>query len=195
MANYGTIHRLSKTSSSIDHAQVKVDDLSRKAPKELVLLRYMAIPSSPEAAAVRIIRNLGYFWVYYTLIIWVILLVSLVPRRRLSLIFLVVMTVVTCFYLLLLRAFPSSIILHNKFIDRRLVLALIAIITVVELILTRAAIHLLVSLAIGIPIILVHAVLRVGDDLFVSEEASAGGELVPLLSRTAPPDHDCDLPA
>ncbi|GLT73416.1 hypothetical protein SLA2020_452770 [Shorea laevis] len=76
---------------------------------------------------------------------------------------------------------PPSESSETYVIDRRLVLALLAIVTAVELILTRAAIHLGVTLACGIPIILVHAILRVTDDLFVGEEACAAGELVPLV--------------
>ncbi|KAF8412466.1 hypothetical protein HHK36_000430 [Tetracentron sinense] len=183
MASYGTIQRPSVSSTSASMAGKEEQRCSAcKSRREFVLLHYFNIPSSPEAAAVRIIRNLGYLRVYYVLVMWIILFVSLIPRRGVSVIFLIAMTVVTCLYLLLLRAIPNSVILH-KIIDHRLVLALLGIVTVVELILTRAVIHLLVSFAIGMPIVLVHAVLSVRDDLYVTEEACAAGELVPLVEK------------
>jgi len=183
MASYGTNYRpiaSSTTSASKADQPDESKDSTRKNRNNFKLLCPYNIPLTPEAAAVRIIRNLRYFGLYYILFVWIILFISLVPKRKVSLIFLVAMTVVTCFYLILLRALPNSVVLHQV-IDRRLVLALLAIVTVVELILTRAAIHLGVTLACGIPIILVHAILRVTDDLFVGEEACAAGELVPLV--------------
>ncbi|XP_058086499.1 PRA1 family protein F4-like [Magnolia sinica] len=183
MAIYGTVQRPSTLASSAFTEPARPRPGSdRRVPSGFSLLRSFNIPSSAEAAAVRIIRNLGYFRVLYILLLWSILFMSLVPRRRVSLIFLVATTAVSCLYLLLLQAVPDSVVLH-KIIDRRLVLALLMIVTIVELVLTCATIHLLVSLAIGVPIILVHAVLRSQDDLFVNEQASAAGELVPLVDK------------
>lgn len=183
MASYGTMQRPATSSTATLKADQPDDskDSTRKRLNDFKLLCPFNIPLSPEAAAVRIIRNLGDFGLYYTLFVWIILFISLVPKRKVSLIFLVAMTVVACLYLLLLRALPNSVVLH-RVIDKWLVLALLAIVTGVELILTRAAIHLLITLACGIPIILVHAVLRVRVDLFVGEEACAAGELVPLVA-------------
>ncbi|GLT73415.1 hypothetical protein SLA2020_452760 [Shorea laevis] len=182
MASYGTFYRpiaSSSTSASKADQPDESKDSTRKNRNDFKLLCPFNIPLTPEAAAVRIIRNLRYFGLYYTLFVWIILFISLVPERKHSLIFLVDMTVVTCFFLILLRALPNSVVL--QVIDRRLVLAVLAVVTAVELILTRAAIHLGVTLACGIPIILVHAILRVTDDLFVGEEACAAGGLVPLV--------------
>lgn len=185
MASYGTMHRPTASSSTSPSKGDQPDDSkdsTRKKRNDFKLLCPFNVPVSPEAAAVRIIRNLGYFGLYYTIFVWIILFISLVPKRKVSLIFLVAMTLVTCFYLILLRALPNSVGLLDKVIDKRLVLAFLAAVTAAELILTRAGIHLCVTLACGIPIILVHAVLRVTDDLFVGEEACAAGELVPLVS-------------
>lgn len=102
------------------------------------------------------------------------------PQRKVSLVYLVATTYVTCIYLLLLRAQPNSVVLH-RVIDKRLVLALLAVATAVELILTDAGIHLIGTLAGGVPVVIAHAVLCVADDLFVGEEACAAGELVPLV--------------
>ncbi|KAK9273566.1 hypothetical protein L1049_018376 [Liquidambar formosana] len=182
-STYGTMQRHSTASTSTPMAQT--DDpkgSTRKRRKDVKLLCPFNIPSSPEATAVRIIRNLSSFGPYYTFFVWVILFISLIPKRKVSLMYLILMTVVTRLYLLLLRVLPNSIVLR-KIIDKRLVLAVLAIATAIELILTHAAIHLLVTLAVGIPIILVHAVLKARDDQFVKEEACAAGELVPLVNQ------------
>lgn len=188
MASYGTMQRPSTTSTSTlpttTHPH-EPKDTTRKTRNDFKLLFPFNIPATPEAAAVRIIRNLVYFRLYYILFIWTILFITLLPKRKVSLIFLVAMTAVTCLYLVLLRVVPNSVVLH-KIIDRRLVLALLAIVTMVELILTRAALHLFLTLGCGTPVVLVHAVLRVRDDLFVEEEASAAGELVPLRPTSEP---------
>lgn len=192
MANYGTVQRpsaLASSASNYDAPPISTGS-PRKSPVFTFLHNY-GIPSNPEVGAVRIVRNVGYFCAYYTLVVWLILFVSLIPRRRISLMYFVATTEVACFYLLLLRAKPDSVILH-RIIDRRLVLALLVIVTVVELVLTHAIIHLLVSLAIGTPFILTHATLCRKDDHFVKEEVSTDGKLVLQMDKRAP---DFESPA
>lgn len=186
--NYGTnaIHRLPPTASQPLSVATQADDSkasTRKNRNNFKLICPFNLPPTPEAAAVRIIRNLSYFGLYYVLFMWVILFIALLPKRKVSLVFLVVMTVVTCLYVLVLRLLPNSVVLH-KVIDKRLVFALIVIVTAVEMVLTRAAIHFFVTVAAATPVVMVHAVLRVRDDLFVNEENCAAGELVPLVHKS-----------
>lgn len=77
-------------------------------------------------------------------------------------------------YVMLLRALPNSILLH-KITDKRLVFFILIIITGVELVLTRAAIHLLATLLSTIPIIFAHVCFWRDD----REDHSSEGE--PLL--------------
>ncbi|XAR63287.1 hypothetical protein NMG60_11023174 [Bertholletia excelsa] len=183
MASYGTntIQRSSTTSSpsASRPTDESSKDSTRQTRKGFTLICPFGIPPTPEAAAVRIIRNLAYFGLYYAIFIWVILFIALLPKRKLSLILLVVMTALTSLYLLLLRPLP----LLQRIIDKRLVLALLFMVTTLEMILTRAAVHFFVTLGAAAPVILLHAVFRVRENLFVSEEASAAGELVPLMER------------
>lgn len=125
-------------------------------------------------------RNIGSFGLYYTLFVWIILFITLIPKRKVSLILLVIMTYVTTIYCLILRAFPNSVVLH-RIIDKRVVLTLLAVATAVQLILTEAGIHLAVTLASSVPLVLVHAVLWASFDAF--EVESAKGELVPLTGH------------
>ncbi|KAL5724031.1 hypothetical protein ACHQM5_007345 [Ranunculus cassubicifolius] len=180
--------RLSSTATSaqMDHPDMSDTSSDNKVRRDYGFLRQFGFPSSPEVAAARIIFNLGYFRLYYTLFLWIILFASLAPKRQISLILLFAMSGVIAAYLLLLRAIPSSSVVPYKTIDRRLVVALLVIVTIVALILTKAGIHLLVSLASGIPCVLLHSVIQVNDDVFVHEEASQNnGEFVPLVCKEA----------
>jgi len=188
MTSYGTntIHRPPPATTSpplsVDAQHDDSKSSARRNRNNFKLICPFNLPPTAEAAAVRIIRNLSYFGLYYVIFMWVILFIALLPKRKVSLIFLVAMTVVTCLYLLLLRLLPDSVVLH-KVIDKRLVFALIVIVTTVEMVLTRAAIHFFVTVGAATPVVMVHAVLRVRDDLFATEEDCAAGELVPLVHK------------
>ncbi|XP_054791552.1 uncharacterized protein LOC129297213 [Prosopis cineraria] len=188
MASLGTIQRIpnsSKSPSSTD------EPYEPKAPDEKQFSDFnfycpLNIPLTLEAAALRIIRNLGNLGLYYTLFVWIILFITLIPAREVSLILLVIMTYVTTLYLLLLRAHPNSYLLH-RVLDKRFVLALLAIATMVQLILTSAEIHLGVTLACSMPIVFLHAVLWISYQEVISEnhfEASSVAELAPLSDRS-----------
>ncbi|GAB4842417.1 hypothetical protein Ancab_012389 [Ancistrocladus abbreviatus] len=191
MANYGTTtHRSISTSAS--NSNPTPDTLANQTnePKSpstrrivinLTLSWPFGIPSSPEAAIARIARNLAYFKLYYFLFVWAALFISLIPRRQMSLVLLVIMTNFTVMYLLLLKAMPNSVLL--KLIEKRLVFALLALVTAVGLIVTDAGLHLLITLACTTSVILGHAVLQVNDGFVGSEGASsAGDEEIGLLN-------------
>jgi len=141
------------------------------------------LPATPEAAAARIIENLSHLSLFYMLVLWVGLSISLMPERKFSLLLLMGMTIIVNQYLIIVRLMPNSIC-GNKAVDKMLVLVPVAIVTIVGLILTDAAIHLFATLGIGTPVILVHAVFW-RDGGFVNEEASASapGELTPLVDN------------
>ncbi|KAG4922582.1 hypothetical protein JHK82_051554 [Glycine max] len=186
MANYGTTQRI--PTSSTPQSTADTYEPEPKAPHEKFYSDFriycpINIPSTSEAAGVRIMRNMCNFGLYYTLFVWIILFITLIPQRKVSLILFVIMTYVTTLYFLLLRAFPNSVVLH-RIIDKRVVLALLAIATAVQLILTKAGIHLAVTLASSVPVLLVHAVLWASYDAFEVEDSSAKGELAPLAGHS-----------
>lgn len=170
-----------RSSSQPDQPKMSMSLDEGKIHREFAFLGLLAFPSSPEAAAARIIHNLGYFRLYYALFLWVIIFASLAPKRHISLILFFAVSAVTCFYLLVLRLIPTASAVPYKTIDTRLVVALLQIVAAVALILTHAGIHLVVSLASGIPVVLLHAVLQVTDDYSVHEHVSATSEVVPLV--------------
>ncbi|KAL3641369.1 dolichyl-P-Man:Man(7)GlcNAc(2)-PP-dolichol alpha-1,6-mannosyltransferase [Castilleja foliolosa] len=135
-------------------------------------------PKDAKSAAVRIVRNLEKFGLYYAILIWTALFISLVPKRKVSVIFLVSTTEVAFLYFLLLRACPNSAILH-RIIDKRLVFFVLFVITAVMMVLTHAVVHLFVVLAATTPVVLVHAALSKMEDVIVKQ--ADRGEMAHLL--------------
>ncbi|KAI6706467.1 hypothetical protein NL676_009429 [Syzygium grande] len=180
MSNLGVTQRPSSISSSTPPVETPHEP-KLKSLNNIKLAFPLGLPATPEAAAARIIKNLSHLGLFYTLVLWVGLSISLVPERRFSLLLLMATTIIANQYLIMLRLMPNSICI-NKAVDKMLVLLPVAIVTIVGLILTNAAIHLVATLGIGIPVILVHAVLW-RDCGFVNEEssASAPSELAPLV--------------
>ncbi|KAI3410243.1 PRA1 family protein [Psidium guajava] len=178
----GVTHRPSSIFPSIPPMETP-DEPKVKSPDKLNLGFPFNLPATPEAAAVRIIKNLCHFSLFYVLVLWVGLSISLVPQRKPSLLLLMATSIIGNQYLMMLQLMPKAICVRKAF-DKTLVLVLMAIVTIVELFLTEAGIHLVITLGIGIPIILVHAVLW-RDDLFASEEAPASvpGESAPLVDN------------
>lgn len=189
MATFGTTQRISTASSSTPSLLSNDQPKEPKSPhekqfKEFNIYCPLNIPLTPEAAALRMIRNLGNLGLYYTLFVWIILFITLIPQRKVSLILLVIMSYVTTLFLLLLKAYPNSYILH-RVIDKRFVLAILAFATMVQLILTEAGIHLGLTLACSLPIVLLHAVLWIShNEISENSEASFVGELAPLNDKS-----------
>lgn len=199
MANLGTTQRILPTSSK--PSSPTTDTHEPKSPHEKLYadLKFYCpinIPLTQDAAASRIIRNLGNLGLYYTLFIWIILFITLIPERKVSLILLVIMTYVTTLYCLLLRACPNSVVLH-RIIDKRIVFSLLFIATAIQLILTEAGIHFAVTLTCSVPVVLLHAVLWAGSyeyDAYETEEGSGKEELAPLTgSQNDSEPHNVDV--
>ncbi|GMH17616.1 hypothetical protein Nepgr_019457 [Nepenthes gracilis] len=194
MANYSTATQRSSAASTTspkapaDPPTNHTEDPRRTTSARRIRVSFSIawpfnLPSTPEEALARIASNFAYFKLYYAIFLWAVLFISLIPRRKLSLLFLVLMTNVTVMYLLLLKAMPNSNLL--KFIDRRAVLAVLAVATAVELILTGAGLHLLITLACTTSVMLGHAVLQVNNGLIVTEEdPSVAHEESGLLNGT-----------
>ncbi|WCJ41316.1 hypothetical protein M5689_022195 [Euphorbia peplus] len=141
----------------------------------------MNIPSSLGAAAIRTRKNLSHFALHYTHFIWIILFITLIPRRKVSLILLVIMTYVASLYLLLVQALPKTNI-TAKILDKRLVLSVIVLATVIQLIATHAGLHLVFTLVGTLPVILVHVVFWVKEEMGSASTGGVFGEFLPLVN-------------
>ncbi|KMZ67787.1 hypothetical protein ZOSMA_259G00080 [Zostera marina] len=145
---------------------------TRKALTRFARPASFSPPPDSEAAAVRAVRNISYFRTHYAVVLWIVLLFTLAPHRRATLFFLMAMSKIGAFYVILLRTFPNSWILH-KLLNQRLVLATVAMVVLVEMVISDSVGHLMFALGIGLPIVIVHAVFRTRDDLVEEGPATA----------------------
>ncbi|CAL9209915.1 uncharacterized protein LOC135626832 [Musa acuminata AAA Group] len=169
MATYGGVLR--RSAAVVEHAR----DSARFARPQA-----FAAPPDAEAAAVLAVRNLRSFRLHYAL-----LLASLFPCRHATMLFLMAASKLALFYGALLKAFTNSALLR-QIVDRRLVAALLMAVVGAEIVMTSAVPQFLLAMAVGVPLVLLHALFRTQDDPAASGEetaASNGGELGPILEK------------
>ncbi|CAL9207331.1 unnamed protein product [Musa hybrid cultivar] len=114
------------------------------------------------------------FRLHYALLLWVLLLASLFPRRRATMLFLMAASKLALFYGALLKAFPNSALLR-QIVDRRLVAALLMAVVGAEIVMTSAVPQFLLAMAVGVPLALLHALFRTQDDPAASGEETTAG--------------------
>lgn len=178
MASYGATQRPSVSPSSSPEPNYEYEK-SRKNQFTFQITIPFSIPSTPESAATRIIRNLEKFRLYYFEFVWLVLFIALIPKRKVSLIILAATKEAAIIYTLLMRAVPASLVLVHKILDKRLILSLLALGTGIALIATHSGLHLVITLAATMPIILAHAGLWSG--WVDSVENNNVDEYTPLL--------------
>ncbi|GLU14352.1 hypothetical protein SLE2022_309280 [Rubroshorea leprosula] len=191
MTSYGTI----PTSSSPSGPSTQLEYLSRakerikeglgtRRPWKLMFnLHSINLPGNFPDVVTRIKTNLAYFRMNYAIIVLIILFLSLLWHPISLIVFVVMMA--AWLFLYFLRDEP--LVVFNRTIDDRLVLIVLSILTIVFLFLTHATWNIVGSLLIGAAVVLVHAVFRRTDDLFLDEEAAGltgGVSSAPLASSS-----------
>ncbi|KAL5976645.1 hypothetical protein ACLOJK_020978 [Asimina triloba] len=173
MTTYGTIptgHGTPLDFISGAKQRAKSALAARRPWNEMAHLHAFGFPSSFGEAILRIRTNLGYFRMNYAIIVLLIVFLSLLYHPISLIVFIVMMA--AWLFLYFLRDEP--LVLFGRVIDDRIVLAVLAVVTLVALLLTHVALNLLVSLLIGAAVVLVHAALRKTEDLGGDEEAGGG---------------------
>ncbi|KAF3785799.1 PRA1 family protein F2 [Nymphaea thermarum] len=182
MSNYGAIPTSAGESSGLgflSRAKERGRSIlaTRRPWREMVHLHALGIPSGFRDALARFRRNLGYFRVNYAIIVLIIVFLSLLWHPISLIVFLAMF--VLWFFLYFFRDEP--LVIFGRTIDDRIILITLSIITIIVLLLTHVTLNVVVSLAIGLAIIVLHGVFRKTDDLFVHEEETASLSPQPVV--------------
>ncbi|KAK6148709.1 hypothetical protein DH2020_016234 [Rehmannia glutinosa] len=178
MTTYGTIPTSSSPSGTpvnleyISRAKERIKTgLSTRRPwREMFDLHCLNLPKSFREAVARVKTNFAYFQTNYAIVVLGIVFLSLL-WHPISLIVFIVMIAVWLF-LYFLRDEP--LVVFGRLISDRVVLIVLAVLTIFVLLLTRATSNILVSLLVGVVVVLIHSAVRKTDDLFADEEAAGG---------------------
>ncbi|KAJ4958371.1 hypothetical protein NE237_025482 [Protea cynaroides] len=178
MTTYGTISSGPSETSRLEFISRIKSGLGTQRPwKEMLHCYALSVPSDVSEAVTRVRTNIAYFPMNYVIIVFLILCLGLLGYPK-DLIFLMIILLFQFF----LRNVP--LVLVGRTVDDRVVLIVWSVVMIIALLLIHATVDIIVSLLIGLVIVLVHAVFRKTDDLFLDEEAmgSDGNGLTPPLS-------------
>ncbi|XP_062149577.1 PRA1 family protein F3 [Alnus glutinosa] len=187
MTTYGTIPSETQTSSndsnlkyvSLAKERIKGGLSTRRPWKEMIqpLPHAHNLPTTFKQCFQRIITNLTFFRMNYAIVVLFILFLSLLWHPVSLIVFIVMMF--AWLFLYFLRDDP--LVVSGSVIDDRTVMMALSLVTVVALFLTNAKVNIIVALAVGLVVVVVHGALRETDDddpFFANEEGreSAGGD-------------------
>ncbi|CAH8316284.1 unnamed protein product [Eruca vesicaria subsp. sativa] len=175
MTNYGAIPTSSHGSPVVDLDSISrvkqhiKDGLATRRPWRVMFdFHSMTLPRSLSDAFSRIKNNLVYFQTNYAIVFLVVIFLSLIKHPT-SLIVLTVLVFVWIF-LYFLRDEPIKLFSYQ--VDDKYVLVCLSVVTIVLLFLTNATVNIAVALLVGAVLVLIHAVVRKTEDLFLDEEAA-----------------------
>ncbi|XP_020574012.1 PRA1 family protein F3-like [Phalaenopsis equestris] len=188
MATYGTIPTSPGESSPLDYisrakARGRSALATRRAWREMLHFHSFSLPLGLGETYLRIRTNATYFAMNYAIIVLFIVFLSLLWHPISLIVF--VVTMFAWLFLYFLRDEPVFIL--GRTISDLFVLIALSLLTLVLLLLTRATMNILISLLIGVVVVLIHAVFRKNDDLFLDEEAAGPGGWYAAIGEASGP--------
>ncbi|CAE5967160.1 unnamed protein product [Arabidopsis arenosa] len=175
MTNYGAIPTSSHASPAVDHEsfsrakhRIKAGLATRRPWRVMFDFHSMGLPHSVSEAFTRIKTNLAYFRMNYAVVVLIVIFFSLIWHPTSLIVFTVLVAV--WIFLYFLRDEPLKLFRYQ--IDDRTVLIVLSVLTVVLLLLTNATFNIVGALVTGAVLVLIHAVVRKTEDLFLDEEAA-----------------------
>ncbi|XP_004235608.2 PRA1 family protein F3 [Solanum lycopersicum] len=173
MTNYGTIPTSSSGPVNVEFISRAKDVLkeglaARRPWKEMFNFHSFNLPSGVSDAISRIKTNLSFFQTNYAIIVLVIVFLSLLWHPISLIVFIVLMAI--WLFLYFLRDEP--LVIFGRLISDSTVLIVLSVLTLALLLFTGATSNILISLAVGVFVVLIHASIRKTDDLFLDEEGA-----------------------
>lgn len=138
---------------------------TRRPWKELFNIHAFNIPHGFSDAYHRVRTNLSYFSMNYVIIALVVIFLSLLWKP----VSLIVFTVMMVAWLFLYFLRDDEIVIFGRLISDKLILTLLSIVTLVALLLTGATWNIVSSVSIAVVIVLIHAVFRKTEDLYLDD--------------------------
>ncbi|XP_050232359.1 PRA1 family protein F3-like [Mercurialis annua] len=185
MTQYGTIP--TSTSTNLDYIssrakqRLKEGLATRRSWKQMFNYHSFNLPKTFQESLTRMKTNTVYFRMNYAIIVLVILFLSLLYHP----ISMIVFVVMAAAWVILYFMRDEPLVVLGRLVDDRVVMIVLAVLTVGFLILSGVTLNVLSSLLIGVVVVVVHGVVRKTDDLAVDEEEEATG----LLSSAASAAH------
>ncbi|XP_071733500.1 PRA1 family protein F3-like [Rutidosis leptorrhynchoides] len=183
MSNYGTIPTSSDTASITKTEfltrathQIKANLSTTRPWKEMLNLHSLNLPRGFSDTISRTKTNLAYFRANYAIIVLGVLFLSLLWYPISLIVLFVLMAAWLYFYFLR----DEPLVIFHYTINDRVILAVLAVVTIGLLLLTGATLNILVSVLIGVAVVLVHAILRKTDDLCLDEDGVEAGGYLPV---------------
>ncbi|KAK4760780.1 hypothetical protein SAY87_005673 [Trapa incisa] len=172
MTTYGTIPTASQPSDlqyiSRAKDRIKTGLRTRRPWRQMFEVRSIRPPGGFSGSVSRCRANIAYFFMNYVIIVFFILFLSLLWHPISLIVFVAMMA--AWLFLYFMRDEP--LVIFRRTIDDRIVLFLLAVLTLVFLFLTNVTLNIIVALAIGVAVVLVHSVFRKTDDLTADEETA-----------------------
>ncbi|KAE7998564.1 hypothetical protein FH972_003098 [Carpinus fangiana] len=193
MTTYGTIPSEPPTSSNLQYVSLAKERIkgglaTRRPWQEMIQPHALNLPTTFSQCFQRIKTNIALFRMNYAIVVLFILFLSLLWHPISLIVFIIMMF--AWLFLYFLRDDPLMV--SGSMIDDRTVMAVLSVVTVIALFLTNAKSNIIVALAIGVVVLVVHGALRKTDDddddqFFVDEEGlrSAGGENAKMPLKNA----------